>query len=89
MEVGTVGPGLIILLSGHVDITRRDRNRHDALIVTHQPGSFMGELAQLSGRPSLVDAHAKDKVKAVVIAPDKLRSLLIAEASLAKGSCAL
>ena len=24
------------------------------LIVTHGPGSFMGELAQLSGRPSLV-----------------------------------
>ena len=42
----------------------------------------MGELAQLSGRPSLVDAHAKDKVEALVIAPQKLRSLLIAEAEL-------
>jgi thioredoxin reductase (NADPH) len=73
---------LIIVLSGHVDITRRDRHGQDMPIVTHDPGSFMGELAQLSGRPALVDAHAKDKVEALVIAPDRLRSLLIAEAEL-------
>jgi thioredoxin reductase (NADPH) len=81
-ETGSVAPGLMIILSGHVDITQRDRVGNRTLIVSHGPGSFMGELAQLSGRPALVDAHAKDHVEALVIAPDRLRSLLIAEAEL-------
>ena len=42
----------------------------------------MGELAQLAGRPALVDAHAQEPVEALVIAPDRLRALLIAEAEL-------
>ena len=48
------------------------------LVVTHGPGSFMGELAQLSGRPALVDGVARGAVEAVVIAPEKLRAVLIA-----------
>lgn len=50
--------------------------------MTHEPGSFTGELAQLVGRPSLVDACAEDAVEALVIPPDQLRALLIAEAEL-------
>ena len=42
----------------------------------------MGELAQLSGRPFLVDAKALTDVEAVAIPPDRLRALLIAEAEL-------
>ena len=42
----------------------------------------MGELAQLSGRPFLVDAQALTDVDAVAIPPDRLRALLIAEAEL-------
>ncbi|RUO99551.1 FAD-dependent oxidoreductase [Hyphomicrobium sp.] len=81
-KIDEVGAGLIIVLSGHVDISQRDMLGASKHIVTHGPGSFMGELAQMSGRPSLVDAIATDDVEAVVIAPSKLRSLLIAEAEL-------
>ena len=42
----------------------------------------MGELAQLAGRPALVDAHAQGPVEALIIPPDQLRALLIAEAEL-------
>ncbi len=42
----------------------------------------MGELAQLAGRPALVDAHARGPVEALIIPPDQLRALLIAEAEL-------
>ena len=42
----------------------------------------MGELAQLAGRPALVDAHAQGSVEALIIPPDQLRALLIAEAEL-------
>src|SRR5439155_461609 len=48
----------------------------------HGPGSFMGELSQLSGRPSLVDAHAVKPVEALFIPPRKLRDVLVAEAEL-------
>src|SRR5881275_255937 len=51
-------------------------------IVTHERGNFMGELAQLSGRPYLVDERALTDVEAVIIPPDRLRALLIAEADL-------
>src|SRR5262249_33173423 len=80
--VGQVGLGLTIILAGKVDITQRDRSGRRTLIVTHEPGAFMRELAQLAGRPALVDAHAQEKVEALIIPPDQLRALLIAEAEL-------
>jgi hypothetical protein len=40
------------------------------------------ELAQLAGRPALVDAYAQGPVEALIISPDQLRVLLIAEAEL-------
>ena len=78
---GQVGPGLVVILSGEVDIVRHEFS-HESLIVMHDPGQFMGELAQLVGRPALVDAVAKKPVQALIIAPERLRALLIAEAEL-------
>src|SRR5260221_3947709 len=81
-EVGHVGQGVVVILSGRVDVTRHGQSDNRERIVSYGPGAFMGELAQLSGRPALVDAHAREAVEALVIAPDKLRALLIAEAGL-------
>ena len=82
VQVGHVGPGLTIILTGRVDVTQHDESGRRRHIVTHGPGSFMGELAQLAGRPALVDAHALEEVEALIIAPGELRALLIAEAEL-------
>src|SRR2546430_385808 len=82
VKVGEVGHGLTVVLAGAVAVTRSDElDRRDA-IVTHGPGSFMGEVAQLSGRPALVDASAEGPVEALIIPPEKLRALLVAEAEL-------
>jgi len=81
-KVGEVGPGLSIILAGQVEVARRDRLGHSVPFVTYGPGSFMGELAHLSSRPTLIDAHARGSVEALIIAPDQLRALLIAEAEL-------
>src|SRR4029077_5035923 len=81
-KVGEVGPGLTIILTGQVEVARRDELGHSTPIVTHGPGSFMGELAQLAGRPALIDAHARGPVEALIVAPDQLRALLVAEAEL-------
>ena len=51
-KVGEVGPGLTVISTGKVDITQYDQSGHREPIVTHGPGAFMGELAQLAGRPS-------------------------------------
>jgi thioredoxin reductase (NADPH) len=81
-RVGQVGLGLTIILVGKVDITQHDESGRRTPIVTHGAGAFMGELAQLAGRPALVDAHAQGAVEALSIPPDQLRALLIAEAEL-------
>ena len=81
-ETGKPLEGLAVILSGHVKVTRRTRSGDGELIVAHGPGSFLGELAQLSGRPALVDARAEGPVDALIIPPDRLRALLIAEAEL-------
>ncbi len=81
-QVGEVGRGLIVILAGEVDVTRHDDWGSRVPIVTHGPGSFMGELATLAGRPVLVDAHARGPVEALIIPRDRLRALLIAEAEL-------
>jgi thioredoxin reductase (NADPH) len=81
-RVGQVGLGLTIILAGKVDITQHDESGRRTPIVTHGAGAFMGELAQLAGRPALVDAHAQGAVEALSIPPDQLRALLIAEAEL-------
>jgi len=79
-RVGEVG--LIIILAGDVDITQHDQSGRRTLIVTYGPGAFMGELAQLAGRPALVDAYAQGPVEALIVPPDRLWALLIAEAEL-------
>jgi thioredoxin reductase (NADPH) len=82
VRVGEPGHGMTIILAGHVDVTQHRELGRRELIVTYGPGSFMGELAQLTGRPALVDAHAQDAVEALIISPQRLRALLVAEAEL-------
>jgi thioredoxin reductase (NADPH) len=81
VTAGEVGPGLVVILAGEIDIVRRESSRV-GIIVTHGSGQFMGELAQLAGRPALADAIAKKPVQAFIIAPERLRALLITEAEL-------
>src|SRR5579884_2645144 len=78
---GEVGPGMVLILSGKVEVTRHNHGQA-AHVVTHERGNFMGELAQLSGRPYLVDERTVTDVEAVAIAPERLRALLIAEVNL-------
>ena len=82
VKVGEVGAGLTIILAGEVQVTQHDQSGRRELIVTHGAGAFMGELAQLSGRPALVDAYAQGPVDVLIIAPERLRTLLVAEAEL-------
>lgn len=81
-EVGRLAPCMIIVLAGEVEITARGESGRRQLIVTYATGGFMGELASLSGRPALTDAQARGDVQALIVPPDKLRALMVAEAEL-------
>jgi len=82
VTTGEVSPGLFVVLSGEVAITQHNALGRDEPIVTHRAGSFLGELAQLSGRPSLVDARALREADTLVIPSAKLSQVLVAEAEL-------
>ncbi|MBX3561038.1 MAG: FAD-dependent oxidoreductase [Sphingomonas sp.] len=81
-RAGESGHGIAIVLSGAVEIWQCDETGREIPIVTHLPGGFMGELAQLSGRASLVDAEAVRETELLLIPPDKLRAVFTAEADL-------
>jgi thioredoxin reductase (NADPH) len=81
-KVGVGGVGFAVILSGIVDVARRDSSGERRPLVAVEPGAFLGELAQLAGRPALVDVTARGAVEALIIAPDQLRALFIAEAEL-------
>src|SRR5438876_9285863 len=81
-ETGKPGPGMFVVLSGHVAITQRDGLGHVTPVVDQGPGQFLAEVGQLSGRPALVDGHAEGEVETLLIPPDQLWALLVAEADL-------
>jgi thioredoxin reductase (NADPH) len=81
-ETGKPGPGMFILLSGHVSITQRDGLGHVTPVIDQGPGQFLAEIGQLSGRVALVDGHAEGDVETLLIPPERLRALLVAEADL-------
>jgi thioredoxin reductase (NADPH) len=81
-ETGKPGPGMFVLLSGQVAITQRDGLGRVTPVIDQGPGQFLAEIGQLSGRVALVDGTAEGDVEALLIPPDKLRGLLVAEADL-------
>src|SRR5687767_6559337 len=81
-RIGEAGLGIAVVLSGAVEISRADAAGDRIPIVTHLPGAFLGEIAQLSGRPALVDAKAIGAVRSLSISPERLRALMVAEAEL-------
>ena len=81
-ETGKPGAGMFVVLSGHVAITQRDGLGHITPVIDQGPGQFLAEIGQLSGRVALVDGHAEGDVETLLIPPDRLRALLVAEADL-------
>ena len=79
---GQPNPGLLVVLRGTIHVTGRDGHGHDIPVVEHTRGSFSGEIGQLSGLRSFVDGVAIDDVDALLIVPEQLRALLVAEATL-------
>ena len=82
MQAGEVASGLSFVLKGTIDVRQGGAVSGRQSIVKHGPGSFLGELAQLSDRPALVDAVAETEVDAIVVPARRLRDVLVQEAEL-------
>src|SRR4030088_1740325 len=81
-ETGKPGPGMFVILSGHVAISQRDGLGHVTPVIDQGPSQFLPEIGQLSGRVARVDGHAEGDVETLLIPPERLRALLVAEADL-------
>jgi thioredoxin reductase (NADPH) len=82
LEVGEPSPGMFVVLKGMVRTSLRDGLGHITPFATRGRGQFLGEVSQLAGRPALVEAHADHEVEALLVPPEQLRALIIAEADL-------
>jgi thioredoxin reductase (NADPH) len=81
-KTGEPGPGMFVVLSGSVAITQRDGLGHVAPVAEQGVGQFLAEIGQLSNRAALVDATAEGEVETLLIPPEGVRALLVAEADL-------
>ncbi len=83
VSAGTPGPGLFLVLSGAVVVSRRDTLGRGSPIVNPGPGEFVAELGNLGdGYIALVDVDARGDTEGVLVPPDRLRALIVAEADL-------
>ena len=97
-QAGEAIPGMYVILSGRIAIEPRDGLGQAVPVATFAqligapveemtevvPGEVIAEIGQLSGRPdlSVFDARAVGDVEAIVVPPEALRALLVAEAEL-------
>jgi len=97
-QAGEAVPGMYVILSGRVAIAPRDGLGRAVPVAAFaeligapleemteaDPGEVLAELGQLSGRAdlSVYDARAVGDVEAIVVPPEALRLLLVAEAEL-------
>ncbi len=79
-KAGEPGSGLFIVLSGWVDVTTKGAMGNDEPVVSQGPGQFLAEVGVLSGKPNLVDGRARGPVETIVLEPEALRQLIVAEA---------
>ena len=79
--IGTTGVAAWLVISGTMEVFRRDGLSRDVPIITHSAGQFSGEVNQLAGRPSLAGGRAGPMgCVAVPFDPPHLRALMAGSA---------
>src|SRR6185437_16155178 len=81
-RAGDPGLGIRVILRGTVLLTRRDGLGQSQFLAELGEGQFLGETAQLTGKPYLVDGYALKDVDVILISPTQVRALLIKDAQL-------
>ena len=79
---GERAPGIFVVLKGTLTTSLRDGLGRVVPVVRVGPKQFIGDIAQLSGGFALVDADADEDVEALLIQPNQIRALIVADAEL-------
>jgi thioredoxin reductase (NADPH) len=82
IQAGQKSRGLFLLVKGRVNVTQRDGLGRSAPYHDYEPGEFLAEAGTLFGGSALVDAQCVGDVEGILVPPDQLRALIIAEADL-------
>ncbi len=73
MYEGEPGERVMVIISGHVKITRTTRDGHETILSFRGPGDLLGELSCIDGQPRLSSVEAIEPVDALVIAASAFR----------------
>lgn len=73
-RAGDVALGLIVVESGSIDILNPADN--GSLVITHEPGTFAGDIDILTRRPVIVTGVSRGQTRVLKVADDKLREML-------------
>jgi len=82
IQAGQKSRGLFLLVRGRVTVTQRDGLGRSVPYHDYEPGEFLAEAGTLFGGSALVDAQCVGQVEGILVPPDQLRALIIAEADL-------
>ncbi|MET0383997.1 MAG: FAD-dependent oxidoreductase [Burkholderiaceae bacterium] len=82
VRAGGKSRGMFLLRSGRVELLQRDGLGHVVPLRVYGPGEFLAEAGTLTGAPVLVDITALEDSEGLLVPPDQLRALIIAEADL-------
>jgi thioredoxin reductase (NADPH) len=74
---------MLVVLSGSIEVVQPGMNG-EVLVVVHTAGSFTGEMSTLQGIGSLVRARVRDAGEVLVIAEDRLRTVIQTDSDLSE-----
>jgi len=74
---------MYVIISGAIEIERNGA-LGSAVMGTHGPGMFTGEMGTLAGRAAVATARVTEDCELIVIDEDSLRTLVISEAALSE-----
>jgi CRP/FNR family cyclic AMP-dependent transcriptional regulator len=76
MSQGEYDDRLLLLLSGHVKVTRAAEDGHELLLAIRDAGDLLGELAFIDGLPRVATVTALEPLRALVLSGTPFRSYL-------------
>src|ERR1700722_10555974 len=80
-SIGETGAPAWLVLSGTIEVVRRDGLKGEVPVTIHGAGQLSGEVNQLAGRPTMAAGHAgPDGATALPFDPAHLRALMVGSA---------
>jgi signal transduction histidine kinase len=76
MAEGTPGDGLYIVVSGELEVSKREAAA-DVVLAVRGPGEVLGEMSLLTSEPRMASVRALRDSELIVVAPGEFQSLLV------------